>query len=399
MSGANLARARLAGAGRFLAVLAIAYVGVFRGFALSEQSGGWAGFALAVAALVAAGAMSGRWTALAIPFLLACVGPGLKAGGALVEGQLYESDPDDSDGRSNAALAVVGLILGLAAAVPATVPVAAGVLLRRLASRALRSRREDAVSPSGRTRWGYPAQGVVIAVVTALVFGGTALATALAEPPPTSGGNSPAPPVSCPGVPPFEAYYVGSTSGGLPLDEATRSCEAGGGSVGFEYGDCDSCRDIPLEIHTMPTCEGFVQDEQNLDLLSDGRDPQDDSYVRTRILGAPAVRIDGGSGASLYFEVYTGSTAISIDGSSRRHVERAVRALRRVPGKYVPLEDSEPLDEFEPVPAPPVRRLRPPPPGLFEGKVCTAIAEARERRLERKREGRRGEARGALDER
>lgn len=50
-------------------------------------------------------------------------------------------------------------------------------------------------------------------------------------------------------------------------------------------------------------------------------------------------------------------------------------------------------EEFEPASAAPVRRLRTLPRGLFEGRVCTAIAEARERRLERKRDGSRRRAR------
>lgn len=388
MSDGRRARARLAGAGRFLASLLLAAAGVFGGFSLPEQSGGW-GLLAVVTGLVGAGVMSGRWTALAIPSLLACTMPALLAGEALVEGQLYESHPEDSDGRSNAAIAVFVLISGLAAAVPATACVAAGVLVRRLAFRVLRSPREDAVPSPRETRWRYPSEGVVIAVVASLVLGGTALGLALAEPPPTFGGNSPASSVSCPGAPSFEAYYVGSTFGGLPLDEATKSCEAG--SVRFEYRKCDSCRDIPLEVYSRPLCQGFVRDQRNLDLVSDGRDPQLDAYVRTRVLGVPAVRLGDGQEPeeSVRFEVYTGSTAISVSGSSRRDVERAVQALRRAPGRYVPLEDFDPLREFEPVPAPPVRRLRLPPPGLFEGKVCTAIAEARERRLERLREGRR----------
>ncbi len=312
---------------------------------------------------------------------------------ALLEGQLFESDADDADGRTNAALAVVTLVLSLAGAVPATVLVVVGVLLRRLVARISRSRRERRPAAERRVRR-RPSEGAVIAAITFLAVA----AAALAQPgePATAGGSSPAASISCPGEPPFEAYYVGTTFGGVPLDQATRSCEAGGvaGSVEFSYTDYDTCRDIPLEIFSMPLCEGFVNDEQNLDLLTDGRDPKTDGYVRTRILGVPGVRLGGGPGSegTLSFEVYTGRTAIRVQGSRSDLVERAARALRRAPGKSVPLEDFESLTEFEDAPGGPVRRLRPPPDGLFDGKVCTEINEARERRLERKRRGTRRRA-------
>lgn len=392
MSGGGVARARLAGVGRFLAALLLAAPGVVGAFALAEEQGGWAPLTLALTALVAAGVVSGRWSALAIPFVLACVVAALRAGEALVEGQLFEPSPDGADPMTNAALAVVGLILGLLAAIPATMVVAVGILTRRLAARAWRSRREGVAPSARRARW-WPSESVVFALAASLVLGGTGLAATLTgRPPPTSGGSSPAPSIACSGTAPFEAYYVGSTFGGLPLDEATRSCDAGGleGSVHFEYSDCDSCRQIPLEVSSLPLCEGLVEDPRSLKLIGRGEGGRPRYYRRTRILGAPAIEPWADVETEHpQVEVYTGNTVISVRGSSRGLVESAARALRRAPGSYVPLEGSGPLAEFEPIPAPPLRRLRPPPPGLFEGKVCTAIADERKKRLERKREGRR----------
>lgn len=382
------AQARLGGAARFLASCVVAGVAVFTAIGPPDDDGSRFAALLLLGGLVAAGAMSGRWTALAIPFVLACVVPGLQAGEALIEGQLFESDADDADGRSNALLAVVTLVLSLAGAVPAAGVVAVGVLLRRLVARISRSRRERRPAAERRVRR-RPSEGAVIAAITFLALVGAALAQP--GPPATAGGSSPAAPISCPGEPPFEAYYVGTTFGGLPLDQVTRSCES---SVEFTYTDCDTCRDIPLEIFSQPLCEGFINDERNRDLLTDGRDPNDAYYVRTRILGVPGVRLSGGEPESgVSFEVYTGRTAVVVQGADSRLAENAVRALRRAPGKHVPLEDFDSLTEFEDAPGAPVRRLRPPPDGLFDGKVCTEIDDARERRLERKRGGTRRRSR------
>lgn len=381
-SGGEVEHPWWAAALRFVASLVIAWVGVFGALVLSETSD-YPTYYLAGVALLVAGIVSGRASAVAIPLVLALLLPAISAGSALYEGVLFEVDRGDADSRTHAQLAIFFLFLALFAAVPATLAVASGVLVRRLAVWAMRRRRgREALVPRG-----YPVGGLVIAATLLLV---SAVGAAIASrPPETVGGNAPAS-TSCPGRKPFDVYYLGPHFRRLPLAEVLKGCS--GNDVEFGYGECsyDSCEQQPIEVRSAPTCTGMAGDPGYLRLLSDGSDPQDDAFVLTRVLGTPAIREGGGEGAgSQRYEVYTGRTVVEVTGESRHQVELAVRALRPAPGKFVPIEGSSPLYEFSAARRTPVRRLPRPPPGLFEGKVCTAIAEERKRRRERIREERR----------
>lgn len=374
----DIAHPRWAAALRFGAALVIA---AFGAFSLAGFEWGSPLAYLPIAALLVAGAASGRWTALLIPLTLVLLASAVVAGSALAAGALFEENLDDADGRTNAQLALFTLFIGLFGVVPATVGVAAGVLLRRLAAwMLLRRRGSDALAPRG-----YPVGGLLIATpLLIFVAVGTVIAT---RPPETVGGDAPAS-ASCSGESPFDVYYLGGDFSGLPLAEAARVCTANGVEMG--YGECSygSCEQQPVEVFSAPLCEGAVREPAYLRLLSDGGDPQDDSYARTSVRGVPAIREEG-EGAPVRFEVYTGRTVVTVTGQSRRQVELAGRALRRASGKFVPVEAAGPLYEFADAPRTPVRRLPPPPPGLFEGKVCTEIADQRKRRRERILEERR----------
>jgi len=138
---------------------------VFAALVLAESWEGWTPAGVAGLAPFAAGLIGGRWAALLVLFLLVCAFVGSGVTGALIDGTLFEPNPDDADNKTNAQIAIFGLVLGLLAAVPATLCVAVGVLASGVARRRSVGRR---AGPAAARRGRWTLERIVIVVVLVL---------------------------------------------------------------------------------------------------------------------------------------------------------------------------------------------------------------------------------------
>ena len=144
-------------------------------------------------------------------------------------------------------------------------------------------------------------------------------------------------PPACAGAPPFTAYYAGFRIAGFILSYSVSTCEPpmeagdpGSHSVSYGYGSCDatigSCA-TPVTITSRPLCEAHAKlyrDENGTEL----------PHTASTLKGVPAASYNNATTTDLY----TGSTAISINSASAATTTAIVNAIRRAPASDIPAD-------------------------------------------------------------
>jgi hypothetical protein len=144
-------------------------------------------------------------------------------------------------------------------------------------------------------------------------------------------------PPACAGAPPFTSYYAGAAIAGFRLTYSVSSCEPpaevddpGFHSVSYGYGTCDSTVDscgTPVTITSRPLCEAHAKlyrDENGTEL----------PHTSPTLKGVPAASYNNATTTDLY----TGTTAISINSASAATTAAVVNAIRRAPASDVPAD-------------------------------------------------------------
>ena len=158
----------------------------------------------------------------------------------------------------------------------------------------------------------------------------------------------------CTGAPNYDVYNAGDAVDGLPVSYAYRTCQTSTStrlthhSVTYVYGSCtppDVSEDstgcpATLQITSSPLC----QDHAELYRLPDGSVLP---YVQILTKGVPGASYDTG----VTQQLYTGGTAITVNGEGPDIVQHAVDALRPVVSAANIPDISQPLAVF-PVPDP-----------------------------------------------
>jgi hypothetical protein len=144
-------------------------------------------------------------------------------------------------------------------------------------------------------------------------------------------------PPACAGAPPFTPYYAGATVAGFSLTYSVSSCDPpfeagdpGAHSVSYGYGTCDSTVDscgTPVTITSRPLCEAHAKlyrDESGTEL----------AHTSPTLKGVPAASYNNATTTDLY----TGTTAISINSASATTTTAIVNAIRRAPASDIPAD-------------------------------------------------------------
>jgi hypothetical protein len=144
-------------------------------------------------------------------------------------------------------------------------------------------------------------------------------------------------PPACAGAPPFTPYYAGATIAGFRLTYSVSSCEPsvepgdpGAHSVSYGYGTCDSTVDscgTPVTITSRPLCEAHAKlyrDENGTEL----------PHTSPTLKGVPAASYNDATTTDLY----TGTTAISINSATAATTTAIVNAIRRAPASDIPAD-------------------------------------------------------------
>lgn len=144
-------------------------------------------------------------------------------------------------------------------------------------------------------------------------------------------------PPACTGAPPFTPYYAGATVAGFSLSYSVSSCDPpaeagdpGAHSVSYGYGTCDSTAGAcgtPVTITSRPLCEAhdkLYRDESGTEL----------PHTSSTLKGVPAASYNNATTTDLY----TGTTAISINSASATTTTAIVNAIRRAPASDVPAD-------------------------------------------------------------